>query len=223
MDLRQGIIEAAEALGISPLDLATAISYETAGTFDPLKWGPRTKWGRHRGLIQWGEPQARKYGVDWSKPLASQLGRDGAIVSYLRDAGVRKGMGLLDIYSAINAGRVGRYGASDAHNGGAWGTVADKVRYQMAAHRRKAALLMGGKFRPTFTAGGGAGGRPGTAPASVFRTPSTLAARRMLPAQRFRNAFVKAGAGFAQSATLDDGEDIFASLAEIRRSFGETS
>lgn len=31
-----GMIEAANALGVSPLDLATIISYETAGIFDPL-------------------------------------------------------------------------------------------------------------------------------------------------------------------------------------------
>ncbi len=50
---------------------------------------------------------------------------------------------MLDIYSAINAGGVGRYGASDAHNGGAPGTVADKVNNQMAGHRQKALALIG--------------------------------------------------------------------------------
>ena len=43
--LASGIIETANALGIDPVDLATAISYETAGTFDPTKRGPTTKWG----------------------------------------------------------------------------------------------------------------------------------------------------------------------------------
>lgn len=142
-DLRHGIIATAQALGVDPVDLATAISYETAGTFDPTKAGPTTQWGQHRGLIQFGEPQAQKYGVDWSDPVGSQLGANGAVAKYLRDTGVRPGMGLLDIYSAINAGGVGRYGASDANNGGAPGTVADKVRDQMAAHRAKAAALLG--------------------------------------------------------------------------------
>lgn len=140
-DLKTGIAESAKALGISKEDLATAISYETAGTFNPTKAGPVTQWGRHRGLIQWGEPQARKYGVDWNNPISSQLGKDGAVVRYLRDAGVRPGMGLLDIYSAINAGSVGRYNASDAGNGGAPGTVRDKVERQMGGHRAKAAAL----------------------------------------------------------------------------------
>lgn len=152
-DVRSGILEAAEELGVDPLDLATAISYETAGTFDPTKGGPTTKWGQHRGLIQFGEPQAKQYGVDWNDPVGSQLGREGAVVKYLRDTGVRPGMDLLDIYSAINAGGVGRYSRSDSHAGGAPGTVRDKVQNQMAGHRRNAARLLGEDFlqksRPT--------------------------------------------------------------------------
>lgn len=143
-ELRDGIIATANSLGIDPVDLATAISYETAGTFDPTKAGPTTKWGRHRGLIQFGEPQAQQYGVDWNNPIASQLGENGAVAKYLRDTGVKPGMGLLDIYSAINAGGVGRYNRSDAAAGGAPGTVRDKVEQQMAAHRRKAMALLGG-------------------------------------------------------------------------------
>lgn len=142
------IVETAQALGIDPVDLATAISYETAGTFDPTKAGPTTQWGQHRGLIQFGEPQAAQYGVDWNDPLNSQLGAEGAIAKYLRDTGVQPGMGLMDIYSAINAGGVGRYNASDAHNGGAPGTVRDKVAGQMDGHRAKAAALLGGEFTP---------------------------------------------------------------------------
>src|SRR5690606_17542475 len=85
--LALGIVSTANALGMDPVDLATIISYETAGTFDPTKAGPTTQWGQHRGLIQWGEPQARQYGVDWSDPIGSQLGPDGAIVRYFRNAG----------------------------------------------------------------------------------------------------------------------------------------
>jgi hypothetical protein len=144
-DIKSGIVQTASALGIDPVDLATAISYETAGTFDPTKKGPTTQWGQHRGLIQFGEPQAQKYGVDWNNPLGSQLGADGAVAKYLKDTGVKPGMGLLDVYSAINAGGVGRYNASDANNGGAPGTVRDKVEQQMAGHRQKALALLGGE------------------------------------------------------------------------------
>ena len=142
-DLVSGIVEAADELGVDALDLATAISYETAGTFDPTKRGPTTKWGQHQGLIQFGEPQAEQYGVDWDDPIGSQLGAQGAVVGYLRDAGVQPGMGLLDIYSAINAGGVGRYDRSDEHAGGAPGTVRDKVENQMSGHRENAMRLLG--------------------------------------------------------------------------------
>ena len=142
--LASGIVSTANALGMDPVDLATIISYETAGTFDPTKAGPTTQWGQHRGLIQWGEPQARQYGVDWSDPVGSQLGPDGAIVRYFQNAGWQPGMGMLDAYSAVNAGRVGRYNASDANNGGAPGTVRDKVEQQMGGHRAKAEALLSG-------------------------------------------------------------------------------
>jgi hypothetical protein len=141
--LANAIKQTSEQLGISPNDLATVMSYETGGTFDPWKKGPTTQWGTHRGLIQWGEPQARKYGVTEDSTIEQQVAAAG---QYLKDAGVTPGMGLLDIYSAVNAGRVGRYNASDANNGGAPGTVRDKVEKQMESHKAKAASLLGGTF-----------------------------------------------------------------------------
>ena len=141
--IRHGIRLSARALGIDPIVLATAISYETAGTFNPTKKGPTTKYGQHEGFIQFGKPQAKQNGVNWKDPIRSQLGPNGAVVKYLRAAGVKPGMGLKDVYSAINAGRVGRYGASDEAAGGAPGTVADKVA-GMSDHQRNAVRFMGG-------------------------------------------------------------------------------
>lgn len=143
MDLRSGILATANAIGANPLDLATIISYETAGTFDPAKRGPTTQWGQHKGLIQFGEPQAQQYGVNWDDPIGSQLGPDGAVAKYFKASGYQPGMGLLDMYSTVNAGAPGRYNASDANNGGAPGTVADKVNGQMSGHRTNAERLMG--------------------------------------------------------------------------------
>jgi hypothetical protein len=74
-------------------------------------------------------------------------------------------MGLLDIYSAINAGGVGRYNASDANNGGAPGTVRDKVDQQMEGHRRNALALLGDTSAPqqkNALAGGNATQQPQT-------------------------------------------------------------
>ena len=51
-DLAQALMTSADRIGADPLDLATVISYETAGTFDPWKAGPTTQWGQHRGLIE---------------------------------------------------------------------------------------------------------------------------------------------------------------------------
>lgn len=146
VDLRSLIIETANSIGASPLDLATAISYETAGTFDPLKKGPRTQHGQHRGFIQFGEPQAARFGVDWNNPVASQLGADGAVAKYFKASGFKPGMSGLDLYSTINAGSPGRYSASDANNGGAPGDVRDKWENQMAGHRAKAQALLGGSY-----------------------------------------------------------------------------
>lgn len=162
-EIASGIVETANALGIDPVDLGTAISYETAGTFNPTKAGPTTQWGQHKGLIQFGEPQAKQYGVDWNDPVGSQLGANGAVANYLRSTGVKPGMGMMDVYSAINAGRVGRYGASDANNGGAPGTVADKVNQQMAGHRAKAMALLGTQQQP------GQAAIEAAAPTSGFR------------------------------------------------------
>lgn len=142
--LQDGIIETAAALKIDPIDLATVISYETGGTFSPTQRGPTTQWGQHRGLIQFGEPQAARFGVDFSSEMSalqSQLGPNGAIVKYLESSGFKPGMGILDLYSTINAGAPGRYNASDANNGGAPGTVLDKVNNQMAGHLQNAQKL----------------------------------------------------------------------------------
>jgi hypothetical protein len=143
MNIRDGIIEAADALGMSPMVLATIISFETGGTFDPTAAGPTTQWGQHRGLIQFGEPQAKDYGVDWNDPIGSQLGANGAIVKYFTRNGWKPGMSMLDAYSIVNAGAPGRYTASDAANGGTHGDVRNKVETQMGAHRDNASRLMG--------------------------------------------------------------------------------
>jgi hypothetical protein len=132
--LPHAIKASATSLGIDPVDLATTIGYETAGTYDPWKKGPTTKWGTHRGFIQWGEPQAAQYGVAEDIPVDQQM---QAVTQYLRDRGVQPGMGIEDIYSAINAGSVGRPNASDRPGF----TVRRHVR-EMEAHRPQAAAML---------------------------------------------------------------------------------
>ncbi len=150
-DLQEGIIETAKILKISPLDLATVISYETAGTFDPLRKGPVTKHGMHKGLIQFGTGSkdgsvakgsiADEFDVEFNtknSSLRSQLGYmgedgnwvPGAIVKHSLARGFKPGEhGALDLYSSINAGGVGpkAHGKTDEFAGGMPGTVSQKL------------------------------------------------------------------------------------------------
>lgn len=139
--MQQLIEETAAVLQIPPHELATQISYETGGTMNPLQAGPTTQWGQHRGLIQFGEPQAKQYGVDFSSPeaaLESQLGKNGAIVKYALANGFKPGEhNGLNLYATINAGDPNKTGATDENNGGAPGTVADKYYNQMGKHAAK--------------------------------------------------------------------------------------
>ena len=138
-ELAAAIIASAQRLGVDPLHIGTAISYETGGKFDPNLWGGKNN--NHLGLIQFGGPEREKYGVREGQTAVEQM---TAVENYLRDRGVKPGMGLLDIYSTINAGRPGLYNRSDAANGGAPGTVRDKVEQQMAGHVERARALLGG-------------------------------------------------------------------------------
>lgn len=137
-DLAQAIVASASRLGVDPVDIATAISYETGGRNSPSLWGGKNN--NYLGLIQFGPEERAKYGVrpDQSAPEQMQ-----AVEAFLRDRGVKPGMGLPDIYSTINAGSPGLYNRSDANNGGAPGTVMDKVTQQMGPHRANAMRLLG--------------------------------------------------------------------------------
>lgn len=136
-ELAQAITNASRNLGIDPQDLATAISYETGGTFNHNVWGGGG--GNYFGLIQFGPPERETYGVKEGQSITEQM---QAVEHYLRDRGLKPGKGLLDIYSTINTGSPGHYNRTDAQNGGAPGTVADKVNSQMEGHKANAAGLL---------------------------------------------------------------------------------
>lgn len=165
--LAQAILASSQRLGVDPVDIATAISYETGGKMSPSLWGGKNN--NYLGLIQFGGPERAKYGVTPNQTAPEQM---TAVENFLRDRGVKPGMGLLDIYSTINAGSPGLYNRSDANNGGAPGTVRDKVTQQMGDHRANALRLLNmtsGGTLPTSTA-------PSTTTASATPTaPSTSA------------------------------------------------
>lgn len=188
MALADGIIATANALGMDPVDLATIISFETGGTFDPMQAGPTTKWGQHRGLIQFGEPQAQQFGVDWNDPVGTQLGPEGAIARYFQANGWQPGMSGLDAYSIVNAGAPGRYSASDTAAGGTQGSVRDKWERQMGDHRAKAETMLAGLMAPQ------------PAPATPV-PPSALAESFVAGTPRAQTAAAPAG-GMASAAGM---------------------
>lgn len=106
--------------------LVGLIGYETGGTYDPWQRGPTTKWGEHRGLIQWGEPQREQYGVTQDMPVPDQI---AAALQYIEDRGYKPGSNNFDgLYATVNGGNVRAVNASDEAAGGMPGTVRDKVR-----------------------------------------------------------------------------------------------
>ena len=131
----QGVaVNVAKRFGIDPSDVAAVMSYETGGTFSPTIMGGTG--GQYMGLIQFGPEERRKYGVtktsspeQWTK----------AIGDFLEDRGFKRGMGMLDLYSTINAGTPGRYNASDGN-----GTVRSHVTEILGAHKEKAKGWLGG-------------------------------------------------------------------------------
>lgn len=163
-ELQAGIVRTANNLGVNPTDLATLMSYETAGSMDPTKKGPITQWGQHRGLIQWGEPQAAKYGLnlDPSKgPVSSISDQLNAVEQYFKDNKFAKWMKdhpdatqqqiRLAMYATVNAGGPYKVNATDQYNGGAPGTVTDKVNEMFGmgrnSHYAKASSLMSGSYQ----------------------------------------------------------------------------
>jgi hypothetical protein len=160
--------QAAE-LGIDPVHLATAIGYETAGTYDKWKKGPTTKWGTHRGLIQWGEPQAAQYGVDANTPVDEQMVSVGR---YLKDRGVQPGMGLEDIYSAINAGAPGMPNASDRPGKTVRTHVAAMDDFVPGAQELLGVTQQGGNFFAKFHNSQPSSGSGGRNAAQAAETPS---------------------------------------------------
>lgn len=135
----KAIIAGAKALGIDPVDYATAMLYETSGTLDPWQMGPVTKWGQHRGTIQYGEPQRKKYGVYAGQTFDDQVMNSN--VRYLRDRGVKPGATFREVYAAINGGNVNaKLSTPDADTGR---TISDNISLAEKQWRGKARELLG--------------------------------------------------------------------------------
>lgn len=128
-EVTRSLLERTSARGYTPEETQHAlalIGYETGGSYDPWQRGPRTQWGEHRGLIQWGEPQREQYGVSQDTPIPDQV---EAALQYIEDRGYKPGTNNFDgLYATVNGGNVRAVNASDEAAGGMPGTVRDKVR-----------------------------------------------------------------------------------------------
>lgn len=157
----KALVAAANKLGVSPLDLATIIGFETSGTYNPSKFGGAG--GNYMGLIQFGPNERRQYGAYKGQSFEEQV--QGPVVRYFQDrfAGVgmsTKGADLLTLYRTVLGGNPkASLTARDA-----FGTSPQSGVAMMAPHRREAqrrffsgATITAAPVAPTLP------GRPGAA------------------------------------------------------------
>jgi hypothetical protein len=97
---QQSLKQAAEQLGIRPVDLAAVMSLETGGSFNPDIGGGAG--GAYRGLIQFGPSEQKTYG--WNKGMGFEQQVLGPVVRYLKARGVKPGHGVQELYAAILTG-----------------------------------------------------------------------------------------------------------------------
>jgi hypothetical protein len=97
----------AGARGISADDLLKTINHESSGRVDV--WGGKNN--QYFGLLQMGPEERQKFGVDTVHPNARN--QIDAGFKFLEARGFKPSMGLLDLYSTVNAGSPGHYNASD--------------------------------------------------------------------------------------------------------------
>ena len=102
--------------GYNADDLMKVINYESSGR--PDVWGGKND--KYYGLLQFGPEERKQFGVDTVHPSATN--QIDAGFKFLEARGFKPGMGLLDMYSTVNAGSPGHYKASDGN-----GTVESHV------------------------------------------------------------------------------------------------
>jgi len=138
----QKIKQVARNINADPVDLATLISFETAGTFSPSIRGPVVKGrGRAVGLIQFMPGTSRELGTT-SEALAqmSQVEQMDYVERYLVKRGF-KGGGLKQLYSTVFAGHPNARGSiSDGYH-----TLDSAVERMNREHRERAIALLSGK------------------------------------------------------------------------------
>jgi len=140
----QALVNAAKKLGVSPLDLATIISFETSGTFSPSIVGGEAN--KYQGLIQFGPPERAQYGMNRQQTFEEQV--QGPVVRYFQDRFARagkstQGADLLKLYTTVLTGSPsGSPNAKDVFETSPRSGVA-----AMGPHRQRALqVFFGGKL-----------------------------------------------------------------------------
>jgi tape measure domain-containing protein len=155
----KALVAAAAKLGVSPLDLATIIGFETGGTYSPSKMGGAG--GNYMGLIQFGPNERRQYGAHRGQSFEEQV--QGPVVRYFQDRfkGVgmsTQGADLLTLYRTVLGGNP----KASLTGRDAFGTSPQSGVAAMAPHRAEA--------RRRFFSGATISGSAG-APISPTMTP----------------------------------------------------
>jgi len=151
----KAIVEAANKLGISPLDLATIIGFESAGTYNPNKMGGEG--GKYRGLIQFGPEEQKKYGVKPGQSFEDQVTK--SVVQFLKDrfASVGKsaaGASIIDLYRTVLSGNPNASLTGTDINGT---SPLSGVKKMMRDHRPQALKKFFGGSESNARDGGGGG------------------------------------------------------------------
>jgi hypothetical protein len=134
---RQALQDVAAELGVDPIDLATIIGFETGGSYSPDQVGGEGN--NYMGLIQFGIPERRKYGVTKGMSFEDQL--RGPVLKFFKDrfAGVgmsTQGATLEDLYTTVLAGNPkANRDAADS-----FGTTARSGAARMSKEHRAAAM-----------------------------------------------------------------------------------
>lgn len=138
------IIAAAQAIGVSPLDYATFLLYEGSGSLSTSRWGGKNN--AYLGPMQMGPEEramyGRKAGVGTVKPGMSLENYLKAANAYLTGRGVKPGMGLSELYTAINYGNVRGGVRLDARDQN--GTVREHLTRMLRDRRPQAQALLKG-------------------------------------------------------------------------------
>lgn len=144
----RALVAAADKLGVSPLDLATIIGFETGGTYSPSKRGGAG--GNYMGLIQFGPNERRQYGAHGGQSFEEQV--QGPVVRYFQDRFANVGMStkgadLLTLYRTVLGGNP----KASLSGQDAFGTSPQSGVARMEPHRREAQRRFFGGGSPSST------------------------------------------------------------------------